>query len=192
MADAPRSLRADARRNTDRIREAAVSTFRDRGLAVPLEEVAEAAGVSKATIFNRFGGRIGLIDAVVEELVADELQGIVARTRSVPDAKDRIASYLAAIRDLQYRLPAANDVLLQEFPHSPQLMEICRLASEIYGELVAAGHAAGVLSPEFSADDLHALIVDNALALKHGQRSPRADYDRRTEFVLGGIWLRRR
>lgn len=181
------TLRTDARRNADRIRIAALDVFREHGLAVPLEEVAVAAGVSKATIFNRFGGRVGLIDAVVEDVVAIELRHIVEDTRSLPDVAERIAYYLGAIRDLQYRRPAVNDVLLQEFPHSEQLMAICRVAGGIHDELVEAGHAAGVLAQEFTRDDLHALIVDNALALKHGSRPLRADYDRRTTFFLGGI-----
>ncbi|MBQ1079809.1 TetR/AcrR family transcriptional regulator [Nocardiopsis sp. B62] len=180
-------LRADAQRNTEQIRHAAIGAFRGRGLSVPLEEVARAAGVSKATIFNRFGGRIGLIEAVIEEVVARELRAVIDHARALDDAGERIAYYVTAIRDLQYRQPTANDVLLQEYPHSQQLMDICRVAGEIYDELVSAGHAAGVLRPEFTTDDLHALIVDTALALKHGARPPRDAYDRRTTFLLDGI-----
>ncbi|MEU0239075.1 TetR/AcrR family transcriptional regulator [Nocardiopsis sp. NPDC006198] len=180
-------LRADARRNAEQIRRAAIGAFQGRGLSVPLEEVARAAGVSKATIFNRFGGRVGLIEAVIEEVVANELYAAIDRTRALDGAGERVAYYITAIRDLQYRQPTANDVLLQEFPHSQQLMDICRAAGEINGELVAAGHASGTLRPEFTPDDLHALVVDNALALKHGARPPRDAYDRRTAFLLDGI-----
>ena len=45
-----------------------------------------------------------------------------------------------------------------------------------------AGDASGL-----TTDDLHALIVDNALALKHGIRPPRDAYGRRTDFLLDGI-----
>ena len=53
-------------------------------------------------------------------------------------------------------------------------------------------HAAARENPERvcvvrTAGDLHALVVDNALALKHGERPPRADYDRRTSYLLDGI-----
>lgn len=180
-------LRADARRNAEQIRRAAIDAFQGRGLSVPLEEVARAAGVSKATIFNRFGGRVGLIEAVIEEVVANELHTVIDHARSLEGAGERVAYYLTAIRDLQYRQPTANDVLLQEYPHSPQLMDICRAAGEINDELVAAGHACGTLRPGFTTDDLHALIVDNALALKHGARPSREAYDRRTAFLLDGI-----
>lgn len=180
-------LRADARRNVEQIRRAAVDVFRDRGLSVPLDEVATAAGVSKATIFNRFGGRVGLIEAVIEEVIAAELDVIIDQTRSIGGADAQLVYYITAIRDLQFRQPSANDLLLQEFPHSSQLMVICHRAGEIYDELVTAGHGARTLRPGFTAADLHALVVDNALALKHGTKPHRADYDRRTGFVLDGI-----
>ncbi|MET9353196.1 TetR/AcrR family transcriptional regulator [Streptomyces sp. NPDC006617] len=180
-------LRADARRNSEQIRSAAIGAFQGQGLTVPLEEVAKAAGVSKATIFNRFGGRVGLIEAVIEEVVASELFAVVDHTRTIDDGGERIAYYLTAIRDLQYRQPAFNDVLLQTYPHSEQLMEICRVGSGANEETVAAARARGALRPEFTAGDLHALVVDNALALKHGERPAREDYDRRTRYLLDGI-----
>lgn len=180
-------LRADARRNSEQIRSAAIGAFQGQGLTVPLEEVAKSAGVSKATIFNRFGGRIGLIEAVIEEVVASELFAVIDQARTIDDIGERIAYYLTAIRDLQYRQPAFNDVLLQTYPRSRQLMEICRVGSEANEEFIAAARTSGVLRPEFTADDLHALVVDNALALKHGKRPPRDDYDRRTGYLLDGI-----
>ncbi|WP_306056075.1 TetR/AcrR family transcriptional regulator [Streptomyces castrisilvae] len=180
-------LRADARRNSEQIRSAAIGAFRGQGLTVPLEKVAEAAGVSKATIFNRFGGRIGLIEAVIEELVASQLFAVIDHARAIDDVGERITYYLTELRDLQYRQPAFNDVLLQTYPHSQQLMEICRVGSEANEEIVAAARAADVLRPEFTAGDLHALVVDNALALKHGERPPRDGYDRRTIYLLDGI-----
>jgi AcrR family transcriptional regulator len=181
------TLRTDARRNADRIRVAAAQVFRERGLAVPLEEVAAAARVSKATIFNRFGGRVGLIDAVLDDVVAAELRSVIDEARSVADVRERIRSYVGAIRDLQYRLPAVNDVLLQEFPDSEQLMALCHVGGAFHDDLVAEGRAAGVLADGFTPGDFQALTLDNALALKHGGRPSRADYDRRTAFVLGGI-----
>lgn len=181
------TLRSDARRNVDRIRVAAVKVFREQGLSAPLEEVAAAAHVSKATIFNRLGGRVGLIDAVLDDVVAGELRSVIEDARSVADVQERIRSYVGAIRDLQYRLPAVNDVLLQEFPDSEPLMALCHVGGAFHDDLVAEGHAAGVLVHGVTPGDFHALTIDNALALKYGGRPSRADYDRRTAFVLGGI-----
>lgn len=182
------SLRADARRNIAQIRAAAVQVFRRQGFSAPLEDVAAVAGVSKATIFNRFGGRVGLIDAVIDEVVAGELLAVIGEARSVAEVGDRVGAYVRAIRDLQYALPAVNDVLLQEFPESEPLMALCRVGSDFHRELVAEGRAAGVLAEDVTADDFQALAVDNALALKHGRAVPaREDYDRRTTLLIRGI-----
>src|SRR5919199_6301488 len=86
-------LRADAARNVAQIRAAALAAFRGRGLNTPLEQVAAAAGVSKATIYNRFGGRQGLIDAVIGELVATEMYAIMEKARRVEDPWESIARY---------------------------------------------------------------------------------------------------
>ena len=184
----PSTLRADARRNTERIRSAAVDVFRERGFSVPLEEVAAAARVSKATIFNRFGGRLGLIDSVVDEVVAAELLRAIDESRSVEGIAERVRAYVRALRDLQYSLPAVNDVLLQEFPESEPSMALCHVGDAFHDELVAEGHAAGILAPGVTAGDFRALAMDNATALKHGRVRPsREEYDRRTGFILGGI-----
>ena len=181
------ALRSDARRNVDRIRSAAVQVFRERGLTAPLEEVAAVAGVSKATIFNRLGGRVGLIDAVIDDVVAAELRTVIDDARSAAGVRERICSYICALRDLQYRLPAVNDVLLQEYRDSESLLALCHAGEAFHDSLVAQGHAAGALALGFTPGDFQALVRDNALSLKHGGRPPRADYDRRTAFVLDGI-----
>lgn len=181
-------LRADARRNVDAIHAAAVRVFRERGFSVPLEDIAAAARVSKATIFNRFGGRVGLIDAVIDEVVAVELLSAIDEARSIEGVRERVITYVRAIRNLQHSLPAVNDVLVQEFPDSEPLMALCRAGDAFHCELVADGHAAGVLADGVTAGDFQMLTIDNALALKHGRTRPtRADYDRRTELILGGI-----
>src|SRR6202167_2412546 len=96
-------LRADAARNVAQIRAAAIAAFRGRGLDTPLEEIAAAAGVSKATIYNRFGGRPGLIDAVIGELVAAEMYAIMDTAQRVKDPWESIARYVTDRRDLQFR-----------------------------------------------------------------------------------------
>ncbi|GAA1531740.1 hypothetical protein GCM10009691_04440 [Brevibacterium picturae] len=181
-------MRMDARRNVERIRSAAIDVFRTEGLSAPLENVAGAAQVSKATIFNRFGGRIGLIDAVIDEVVATALRAVIDDARSVPGISERIRFYVGAIRDLQYRLPAVNDVLLQAFPDSEPLMDLCRVGGGFHEELVEDGHAADALAEEVTPDDFQAMAIDNSLALKYGVQPSRADYDRRTGFVLDGIF----
>ena len=60
--------RADAARNRTRILCAAERLFAERGAGcVSMDEVAEAAGVGKGTLFRRFGSRAALALAVLSE-----------------------------------------------------------------------------------------------------------------------------
>ena len=60
--------RADAARNRERILCTAARLFRERGAdCVSMDEVAEAAGVGKGTVFRRFGSRAALAQAVLSE-----------------------------------------------------------------------------------------------------------------------------
>jgi AcrR family transcriptional regulator len=186
--DAPgTSLRADAARNVAQIRSAAIAAFRGRGLSTPLEEIAAAAGVSKGTIYNRFGGRQGLIDAVIGELVATEMHAIMEKARRVEDPWDSIAGYVADRRDLQLREPAFTDALLMTYPESGQLVALAKAATTATNELVRRGHVAGVLRRDFTAADLYYADVANGLALRDLPTPSREDYDRRTRFFLDSL-----
>jgi AcrR family transcriptional regulator len=60
--------RADAARNRERILCAARRLFAERGAAcVSMDEIADAAGVGKGTLFRRFGSRASLAAAVLSE-----------------------------------------------------------------------------------------------------------------------------
>jgi AcrR family transcriptional regulator len=181
------SLRADAARNVAHIRAAAIAAFRGRGLGTPLEEIAAAAGVSKATIYNRFGGRAGLIDAVIGQLVAAEMYAIMDEARHVADPWQAIATYVTSRRDLQYREPAFTDALLMTYPDSGQLAAIARAATDMTTSLVQRGRDAGVIREDFTAGDLYYADIANGLALRTMPKPARQDYDRRTRFFLDSL-----
>ncbi len=181
------SLRADAARNVTQIRDAAIAAFHGRGLGTPLGEIAEVAGVSKATIYNRFGGRQGLIDAVIDELVGVEMQSILDRARRPGDPWERLATYVMDLRDLQYREPAAVDVLLMAYPDSVRVAAQWNAASATGTRLVEQAHRAGALRADFTADDLYQALVSNGLTLRHRPKPTRRDYDRRIGFFLDSL-----
>jgi AcrR family transcriptional regulator len=185
------SLRADAARNVTHIRDAAIAAFHGRGLDTPLQEIADVAGVSKATIYNRFGGRQGLIDAVIDELIGAEMQSILDRARRPGDPWERLATYITDLRDLQYREPAAVDVLLMAYPDSARVAAQWSAASATGTALVDQAHRAGVLRADFTGDDLYQALVSNGLTLRHRPRPTRGDYDRRVGFFLDSLRPRR-
>ncbi|HSA48645.1 MAG TPA: helix-turn-helix domain-containing protein [Yinghuangia sp.] len=91
-----RPKRADARRNRDRLVDAARAVYAEQGLDAPLELIARRAGVGNATLYRHFANREALLKAVysapfeklsrrAEELAAD------------PSAADGMAVWLGEI-----------------------------------------------------------------------------------------------
>src|SRR5947208_15378139 len=59
-----RPVRADARRNTDALLDAALAVFATSGVDAPVREIAEKAGVGVGTVYRHFPQRADLIAAV--------------------------------------------------------------------------------------------------------------------------------
>ncbi len=185
-ADPPR-LRADAQRNVEGIRLAALDVFRAGGLNSPLDEVARAAGVSKGTIYHRFGGRQGLIDAVVEDLFAERITGIITAVGAVEDPVERFESYLRQIWLLSFDEPAANDVLLRAQPGSGMLMALCERASEVVGGFLADAQATGAIRADLTPDDVDVLIWERGIIARACDQRQREDFVRSCEHTLRGL-----
>jgi AcrR family transcriptional regulator len=99
----PAAERADAARNRAKLLSAARRLVTRRGIdRVTIEEVARAAGVSKGTVFHRFGNRAGLIRALLDD-AEKELQD--ALLRGPPPlgpgapARERLDAFVAALAD---------------------------------------------------------------------------------------------
>ncbi|MFD6141904.1 TetR/AcrR family transcriptional regulator [Promicromonospora sp. NPDC060271] len=185
-SETPR-LRADAQRNVEGIRLAALDVFRANGLNTPLDAVARAAGVSKGTIYHRFGGRQGLIDAVVDELVAERITGIITAVRAIDDPVERFESYLRQIWLLQYDEPAANDVLLRSMPASGAVNALCERANENAARLLADAQATGKVRADLTAEDVWLLVWERGIIARACAEQPREGYSRRSEFTLRGL-----
>jgi AcrR family transcriptional regulator len=64
---APRPLRADARRNRERVLTAAKVVFGEHGREAQMDDVARRAGVGVGTVYRHFPTKEALVDAVVRE-----------------------------------------------------------------------------------------------------------------------------
>ena len=92
MESARRVLRADAERNRRRILDAARLTFAERGLDVPVDAIAEAAGVGVATVYRRFPSKEDLLGAILE----DRVEALLARFPALAQIEDPWEAFVAA------------------------------------------------------------------------------------------------
>lgn len=160
-------MRADARRNVERIRAAAAEAFAEHGLDAPLEEIARRAGVSAGTIYHRFGSREGLIDATVAELAAEKLDTAIAAIGGATPW-ERFASYVLALGEVQASDPMFNDVVVRRQAASPALREVNDRAVAQGEELLVEAQRARSVRDDVTAADLDRLIWLNAQAIRLG------------------------
>lgn len=104
---APVRERADAARNRLRALTAAETLFAERGVdAVTMDDVANAAGVGKGTLYRRFGDKAGLAMALLDERERELQDRILTGPPPLgPGAPptDRLAAFVEAYLDLLTR-----------------------------------------------------------------------------------------
>lgn len=73
-SSAPTRLRADARRNRERLLEVAATAFAEKGVETSLEDIARQAGVGIGTLYRHFPTREHLVEVVYRR----ELESLAA------------------------------------------------------------------------------------------------------------------
>ena len=181
-----RPLRADARRNVEKVMEAAAEAFARDGLDVPLEDIARSAGVRAGTIYNRFGGREGLLDAVVADVAAGWLRAVIDRATGQGTAWGRFTAFVQGMCEEQAADPVFNDVFSRRYPDAPDLRALCDQSLAFGAELIRDAQSSGTLRPGFSAGDLARIFAVNAYLVR--DRPAGDDGWRRTlQFTLDGL-----
>ncbi|WP_225730827.1 MULTISPECIES: TetR/AcrR family transcriptional regulator [unclassified Nocardia] len=84
MNDPGRPLRADARRNRERVLAAAQEAFAAEGLSVPLDEIARRAGVGAGTVYRHFPTKEALFGAAI----LDQMERMIGYARELATADD--------------------------------------------------------------------------------------------------------
>jgi AcrR family transcriptional regulator len=160
-ADGDRALRVDAARNRGRILKAAQKAFAERGLDVPLEDVAEQAGVGIATVYRRFPTREDLIAACFERRL-EEYASAAEEALEAPDGWTGFRAYVERICGMQAADRGLKDVLTRTFPDARALEAHRTRGYESSVRLIERAQAEGTLRPDLVPEDLVLLLMANA------------------------------
>ena len=151
-------LRADARRNRDRLVEVAATAFAEQGIDTSLEEIARRAGVGIGTLYRHFPTREHLVEVVyrreVEAVCA--AAGELARQHPADVALEqwmqRFVDYIATKRGL------ATSLRILITSDSTLFSDTSGRVSQALRGLVDAAVADGSIRDDVdSSDVLHAL-----------------------------------
>lgn len=187
-----------------RILDAARELFAARGFeAVTMAEVARRAGVARATIFNLFGSKRALVEAITESVfdyytgmldraLADERSSAPTLVRALFDQMGLGIQALHAFYRSVFREIMKLQVGLEEGGAVAQASDRARARLE---RLLARGQARGELSGEYAASDL----ADAFTSLSNGtinhwlygdtSEPLRARMSRAAEILLGCVAL---
>ena len=171
-----RPLRADARRNRARVVDAARAAFAEEGFEVPLDVIAQRAGVGAGTVYRHFPSKEALFAAVQQEQVQElitQAQALLA-SDDPAEAFSQFMELLAGQAEVKRDLPEAIAV-----PTG-----LGQQMQSVLGALLERAQAAGAVRPDLTAGDLVALL--KAL-YQLARTADRPQLDRLRAVVLGGL-----
>ncbi|MFI8202880.1 TetR/AcrR family transcriptional regulator [Streptomyces sp. NPDC085937] len=189
MADeAHRPLRADARRNRDKILTTAARVFTAEGLNAQLDRIAKEAGVGSATLYRNFPTREALVEAVYRNEVAqlcDSVSPLLAE--KAPD--DALRAWTRLFLDYVTTKHGMIDALRaiaatggNPYGHSREM--ILASVTTLMDACVAAGTIRGDIRPGDISAALEGIALTSAGA-EHRQQA-----ERLLDLVLDGLKAR--
>ncbi|HEU0318242.1 MAG TPA: helix-turn-helix domain-containing protein [Solirubrobacteraceae bacterium] len=187
--DIERPQRADARRNRERILEAARAAFGALGADAQMDEVARRAGVGVGTVYRHFPTK----EALLSELVRQKLTTMIVNTRA---ALAEEAEPFEVVADLLRRHAglAARDAALQfaMLGGGERVWEQARDEQEILlgltNELMGRAQEVGTMRVDVSAADIQMLMCGVCATMTHSK--PGFDWRRHVELVIDALRAR--
>jgi AcrR family transcriptional regulator len=154
----PRALRADARRNRERLLAAACSAFAEHGFDVGVAEIARRAGVGTGTFFRHFPTKLDLEVAVVLER-KDAMRALLTEALAEPDPWTAFELALTRSVELMARDRCIGQAASPELLADPRIQAMHVEMSDGLEQLLSRGRAAGVIRPDIRPEDLVVLMT---------------------------------
>lgn len=152
-------MRADARRNRDRLLEVATAVFAEQGNGVALETIAKEAEVGVGTLYRHFPTREALIEAVYRlqlEQLRDAVDPLIVRIEAgeldaaagLREWMDHYVVYAAAKRGL-------GEALRAMISSTPDIRaKVCGMLEAAIDRFLVAGAADSSLRTDAQAADI--------------------------------------
>lgn len=178
--DLTHPMRADARRNRERLLAAALAAFTEHGSDdTSLEEIARRAGVGIGTLYRHFPSRQALLEAVYR----DQVETLCARgeelLKSSPPGSGALVTWLHALIDFSLTKRALTAELLAGPGRDSPVFSTCRTdLQEAAESLLRNAQQADEVRPGITAPDLmrltHGIVVATERISNPAGRGPEA------------------
>jgi AcrR family transcriptional regulator len=181
VSETERPLRADARRNRERILQSARAAFAESGADAQIDDVARHAGVGVGTVYRHFPTKQALLTELVRqtfrlftEWAREALEAGGEPFALIKGLLRRIAETAAGDVGVQYALTSSAAQAARSEAQAEQDELIAVIA-----ELTGRARRAGTIRPGIEATDIAMLICGVVSAM-----SPRPGFDWRRHLDL--------
>lgn len=175
--------------------DSAMELFRQKGYDdVSVEEIAERAGFSRATFFNHFGSKDGVLRHFGDQL-RKRVEELVASTEREPDPLDRIRKVLLAMASEVEANRENFRLILNYSSRDPDYLASPTSARkrviELIAQLVDTAQQSGLARRDMPALEIAGAVFALyqyslwSIVIKHGQAESAIESVWR--FILGGI-----
>ncbi|HEY5988114.1 MAG TPA: TetR/AcrR family transcriptional regulator [Streptosporangiaceae bacterium] len=183
----PGPMRADARRNRERLLAAALAAFTESGADdTSLEEIARRAGVGIGTLYRHFPSRQALLESVYRDQV-EVLCARAAALRDEPSPGAALTTWLLALVGFGLTKRSLMSHLLAGSGLGSPVFTTCRddILAAASG-LLARAQAAGQARPDIDASDV--VRISHAVVAATERLPERAkEAERLLDIMLGGV-----
>ena len=177
--------RADAVRNRERVVAAAVEVFAERGVEAGVPDIAERAGVGKATVYRSFPTKEHLIAAVVTDHLA-AFERLARAKLDEPDAWAALAELMADSAGKQCGDRTFSGALKAAV--APELLAPARTRMWAAVELLMdRAKAQGTMRQDATPEDLRVLWLGVGRVLENDGVEDAAEWRRYTALALGAL-----
>ena len=169
-----RPMRADARRNYERLLQAARRVFAEQGDQASMEAVAKEAEVGVGTLYRHFPKRIDLVEAVYQDDV-DALVGAAEKATTESDPWVGLEGWLRAYVSYARAKRALLNELHEAFEKNPDLKSGARARIEqACSSVLVRAQEAGAARTDIDGSDLMQIVspmcMSPTLTPEQGQR----------------------
>lgn len=168
-------MRADARRNYDRIVEVARDVFREQGYDASLDEVAKRAGVGPGTLYRHFPKRENLIDAILQSWVEKVTETADKALAFEGDGRDLLLNWFERYVELisQHKGGPAKITSAMGDPDSP-IMTKCQVLAGANARVIDRLREDGALRADVETIQVCRLVGGIAAVADQGDLDPAA------------------
>ena len=169
-----RPMRADARRNYERLVDAARKVFADQGGGASMEAIAKQAGVGVGTLYRHFPKRIDVVEAVYRDDV-DQLVGSADRGMSELGPWAALEAWLRAYVDYGRAKRTFLNELHEAFEKNPDLKpasrdRVCAACNRVLSRAQEAGAARSDIDGQDLMQLISPMCMNSTLTVDQGER----------------------